>query len=215
MQTASLTRHKRSAGEIVIKIFDKNGRLIKVHRQKMHSIVSQVAEYFYDVLGGASVTSPTIWALSATNLTSPSTVTGYPIGLSLNGPFPQGIVLGHGIVGGTAAAAVLADALASPYYYGSSPNQMIYGSPTITLSQSSSSSTISVTQIIRNPTSSSETVSELALIAEYIMTSSMSSVTPTINSSSPYTLLVYDVISPTITVPSLGSLQVTVSINFD
>jgi len=209
MQSA-LTR-KRHSSEIIIKVIDKDGNVIKVHRQKMHSIDYYTGTYIAEVLQGSSAVSPYVNALSATNLTAPSAVYAYALGFSFNGPFPQGVVLGYGV----SSVSAPSSALVSPYYSGSSANQMVYGSPTISLSESSTQSTISITQIIRNPTSSSETVSELALIAAVILTASMTSISPYINSASPYTTFAYDPISPSITVPSLGALQVTVNINFD
>jgi hypothetical protein len=212
MQSASSITRKRHSSEIIIKVLDKDGHVIQVHRQKMHSILGEVAYYFAVLLEGSSATSPTVVLLSSTNLTSPSTVTGYVLGLSFNGPFPQGVVLGYGT---PTSPTTTASAMTSPYYSGSSTNQMIYGSPSISLSQSSTQSTISITQIIRNPTSSSETISELALIAAVIYTTSITSISPYVNPTSPYSMFAYDAISPSITVPSLGALQVTVNINFD
>jgi len=211
MQSASSITRKRHSSEIIIKVLDKDGHVIKVHRQKMHSINLYIGQNIAEVLQGSSAVSPYVSALSATNLTSPSAVYAYALGFSFNGPFPQGVVLGYGV---SSVSAPLSG-LVSPYYSGSSANQMIYGSPTISLSESSTESTISITQIIRNPTSSSETVSELALIAAVILTASMTSISPYIYSASPYTTFAYDPISPSITVPSLGALQVTVNMNFD
>jgi len=211
MQSASSVMRKRHSSEIIIKVIDKDGNVIKVHRQKMHSIDYYTGTYIAEVLQGSSAVSPYVNALSATNLTAPSAVYAYALGFSFNGPFPQGVVLGYGV----SSVSAPSSALVSPYYYGSSANQMIYGSPTISLSESSTESTISITQIIRNSTSSSETVSELALIAAVILTASMTSISPYVNSASPYTTFAYDSISPSITVPSLGALQVTVNINFD
>jgi len=211
MQSASSITRKRHSSEIIIKVLDKDGNVIKVHRQKMHSINANIGKYFANLLQGTSASSPTVSLLSATNLTSPSTVSGYVLGYSFNGPFPQGVVLGYD----TTSVAPVSDYVTLPYYNGSSANQMLYGSPTISLSESSTQSTISITQIIRNPTSSSETVSQLGLYAAVILTSSMSSISPYVNSASPYTVFAYDFISPYITVPSLGALQVTVNINFD
>jgi hypothetical protein len=211
MQSASSLTRKRHPSEIIIKVLDKDGHVIKVHRQKMHSIDSYIGIYFANLLQGTSASSPTVNLLSATNLVSSSMVSGYALGYSFNGPFPQGVVLGYGV----SAVPSQISGLVSPYYSGSSANQMIYGSPTISLSQSSTQSTISITQIIRNPTSSSETVSEMALIAAVILTASMTTISPYIYSASPYTIFAYDPISPSITVPSLGALQVTVNINFD
>jgi len=209
---SSLTR-KRGASEIIIKVLDKDGNLIEVHKQKMHSINYFIGTYIADVLQGSSASSPYVNALSATNLTSASEVSGYALGFSFYGPFPQGVVLGYGTMPSLTTAAE--ELLISPYYNGSSANQMVYGSPTISLSESSTESTISITQIIRNSTSSSETVSELALIAAVVLTASMTNITPYVYSASPYTTFAYDSISPSITVPSLGALQVTVNINFD
>jgi len=211
MQSASSITRKRHSSEIVIKVLDKDGHMIKVHRQRMHSITTLTSAYIATVLQGSSASLPYVVALSATNLTSPSDVSGYALGFSFNGPFPQGVVLGYGVSSSTSAQSNLV----SPYYNGSSANQMVYGSPTISLSESSTESTISVTQTIRNSTSSSETVSELALIAAVIMTASMTSISPYVYSASPYAVFAYDSISPSITVPSLGALQVTVNINFD
>jgi len=211
MQSASSITRKRHSSEIIIKVLDKDGQVIKVHRQKMHSINVYIGENIAEVLQGSSAVSPWVSAFSATNLTSPSAVYAYALGFSFNGPFPQGVVLGYG----TSAVSASTSTLVSPYYNGSSANQMIYGSPTISLSKSSTESTISITQTIRNSTSSSETVSELALIAAVILTASMTSISPYVNSASPYAVFAYDPISPSITVPSLGALQVTVNINFD
>jgi hypothetical protein len=211
MQSASSITRKRHSSEIIIKVFDKDGNLIQVHKQKMHSIVPNVGNYFANLLQGTSATSPTVYLLSTANLVSPAVVSGYLLGLSLNGPFPQGIVLGSDV----SSTAPMATEVTMPYMNGSSSGQMLYGSPTISLSQSSTQSTISITQIIRNPTSSSELVSQLGLYGVAILTSSMSSISPYINSASPYAVFAYDFISPYITVPSLGALQVTVNINFD
>jgi len=211
MQSASSITRKRHSSEIIIKVLDKDGHVIQVHRQKMHSINLYIGQNIAEVLQGSSAVSPYVSALSATNLVSPSAVYAYALGFSFNGPFPQGVVLGYGVSSVSASLSTLV----SPYYSGSSTNQMIYGSPSISLSESSTESTISITQIIRNPTSSSETVSELALIAAVILTASMTSISPYVNSASPYTTFAYDPISPSITVPSLGALQVTVNINFD
>jgi len=211
MQSASSITRKRHSSEIIIKVLDKDGNVIKVHRQRMHSISYYVAQSIAVELQGVAVSSQYLGMLSTTNLTSPSAIYEYALGYSFNGPFPQGVVLGYG----TSSSPSAQSNLVSPYYYGSSTNQMVYGSPTISLSQSSTQSTISITQIIRNPTSSSETVSELALIATVILTTSMSTISPYLNSASPYMTFAYDPISPSITVPSLGALQVTVNMNFD
>jgi len=211
MQSASSITRKRHSSEIIIKVLDKDGNVIKVHRQRMHSIDLYIGQNIAEVLQGSSAVSPYVSALSATNLVSPSAVYAYALGFSFNGPFPQGVVLGYGV---SSVSAPLSG-LVSPYYSGSSANQMVYGSPTISLSESSTESTISITQIIRNATSSSETVSELALIAAVILTASMTNISPYIYSASPYTTFAYDPISPSITVPSLGALQVTVNMNFD
>jgi len=211
MQSASSITRKRHSSEIIIKVFDKDGNLIQVHKQKMHSIVPNVGNYFANLLQGTSATSPTVYLLSTANLVSPAVVSGYLLGLSLNGPFPQGIVLGSDV----SSTAPMATEVTIPYMNGSSSGQMLYGSPTISLSQSSTQSTISITEIIRNGTSSSELVSQLGLYGVAILTSSMSNFSPYINSASPYAVFAYDFISPYITVPSLGALQVTVNINFD
>jgi len=211
MQSASSITRKRHSSEIIIKVLDKDGNVIKVHRQKMHSIVISIAYMFVDLLQGQIESNYSMPLLSSTNLTSPTSYNDFILGISFNGPFPQGIVLGSGTISQPQNAV----AMSTPYYYGSSANQMLYGSPTISLSESSTQSTISITQIIRNPTSSSETVSELGLIGTAILTASMTSISPFINSASPYIMFAYDIISPSITVPSLGALQVTVNMNFD
>jgi len=209
MESASSLTRKGHSSEIIIKVLDKDGHVIKVHRQKMHSIVMQIPQSFVSMLQPQAEYN--IYMLSATNLTTPSLLSAYMLGVSFNGPFPQGIVLGSG--SSTSPASTVS--MSAPYYNGSSPNQMTYWSPTISLSQSSTQSTISITQIIKNQTSSSETVSELGLIGTAILTSSMSPISAYINTPSPYAMFAYDNISPSITVPSLGSLQVTVNINFD
>jgi len=209
MQSASSITRKRHSSEIIIKVLDKDGHVIKVHRQKMHSIVMQIPQSFVGVL--QEQVEYNLYMLSATNLTTESLLSAYLLGVSFNGPFPQGIVLGSG----SSTSPTNTVTMSAPYYNGSSPNQMLYGSPSISLSQSSTQSTISITQIIRNPTSSSETVSELGLIGTAILTNSMAPVSAYINTLSPYVMFAYDNISPSITVPSLGALQVTVNINFD
>ena len=209
MQSASSLTRKRHSSEIIIKVLDKDGHVIKVHRQKMHSIVMQIPQSFVGVL--QEQVEYNLYMLSATNLTTESLLSAYLLGVSFNGPFPQGIVLGSG----SSTSPTNTVTMSAPYYNGSSPNQMLYGSPSISLSQSSTQSTISITQIIRNPTSSSETVSELGLIGTAILTNSMAPVSAYINTLSPYVMFAYDNISPSITVPSLGALQVTVNINFD
>jgi len=209
MQSPSSITRKRHSSEIIIKVLDKDGNVIKVHRQKMHSIVMQIPQSFVSML--QQQLKYNLYMLSATNLTTPSLLSAYMLGVSFNGPFPQGIVLGSG----SSTSPPNTVSMSAPYYNGSSPNQMVYGSPTISLSQSSTQSTISITQIIRNPTSSSETVSELGLIGTAILTNSMNPISAYINTTSPYAMFAYDNISPSITVPSLGALQVTVNINFD
>jgi len=196
----ALKLHNNIDMRLTITIKDKNGKIIKIHKQKSHSFVANFMyilgsfladrEYnFTDVSGSvqqySSNGSPLSSILNA-NCGSPGQC-GIVIGTGTATPTPNDYKLENQIINGT------------------STGQMEYGNPSfIQPNVNGNTTSMVISQTFQNQSGASITVSEVGIIALINKNSA-----PSLD----YVLIVHDLLSSPITVANLSVLQITYTIS--
>jgi len=196
----ALKPHNNINIRLTITIKDKDGKIIKVHKQKSHSFV---ANFLY-ILGTFFMNQ----GINYTDITG--SVTSFYIGANINSEFILnlncgspgncGIVIGTGTATPTPGDYKLGNQIAN----GTGSGQMTYNSlsftnPTI----NGNTTTMTITQSFTNQSGASITVSEVGIIAETLNS----------NGGTDYVLIVHDLLSSPITVANLSILQVIYTIS--
>jgi len=197
----ALKLHNNIDVRITITIKDKDGKIIKVHKQKSHSFVANfmyilgsfLADTQYnwtDTSGNVeqyySGGAPLIYTLCATCSSLGSC--GIVIGTGTATPTPQDYKLGNQIANGTGSG------------------QMQYNSPSFTTPAVSGNTTsMKITQSFQNQSGAPITVTEVGIQA--LTTNN------TNNGTTDYVLIVHDLLSSPITVANLSVLEITYTIS--
>jgi len=185
---------------LTVTVKDKNGKIIKTHKQHSHSFVAN----FLDILGTYFINQ----GINYANTTG--SVTSFYIGANINSEFILNLNCGSpgscGIVIGTGTATPTPEdyELGNQIANGTGSGQMTYNSPSFTNpAVSGNTTTMTITQTFNNQSGASITVSEVGITAE------------TLNNSggTNYVLIVHDLLSSPITVANLSILQVIYTIS--
>jgi len=184
---------------LTITVKDKDGKIIKIHKQKSHSFVANfmyilgtflagVQYNWTDINGNVEQYNGNGGTLTSTLCANCSSLgsCGIVIGTGTATPTPQDYKLGNQIPNGTGSG------------------QMTYNSPSFT-EPAVSGNTISMTikQSFQNQSGASITVTEVGIQA-YIMIG---------GGSYDYVLIIHDLLSSPITVANLSILQITYTIS--
>jgi len=199
-----LKLHNNIDIRVEAKVIDKNGKIIKIHKQRSHSFVANFLDLlgtqFYNAYGGTNVLYNIISVgnaqdgcvqIMAINDTNGDSTYGIAIGTGTATPTPTDYRLGNQINNGTGSG------------------QMVYGAHSFVPSSSSVniSGGIASFQVIRtftNNSGSTITVSEVGIIARIINQAK------TLIYS---ILIVHDLLSSPISVPNGSTLTVTYTIS--
>jgi len=194
-----LKLHNNIDIRLTVTVKDKDGKIIKVHKQKSHSFV---ANFMY-ILGSFLADAQYTWI--------DITDTGYQFNMGntqlnelLNANCSSlckcGIVIGTGTATPTPQDYKLGNQITN----GTSSGQMQYNSPSFTTpSVKGNTTSMSITQSFQNQSGSPITVSEVGIQA-YITANG-----PT----NTYVLLTHDLLSSPITIANLSILQITYTIS--
>jgi hypothetical protein len=225
-----LKLHNNIDVKIEVKVIDKNGKIIKVHKQRSHSFVSNFLSiltttlassfaqsitnttygYFFRLTNGnyaeySAYAYQTNTILNLNDSANDSTY-GIVVGSGTTPPTPNDYILGNPITNGTGSGQLVYSA------HTINPKQVSNGSSNFyTVSSTPSSGLLPVSgnttswQISRqftNQSGASITVSEVGLITEI-----------STGSGTVFALLAHDLLSSPVTVPNLSILQITYTIS--
>jgi hypothetical protein len=194
-----LKLHNNIDMRLTITVKDKDGKIIKVHKQKSHSFV---ANFMY-MLGSFFTLNLYSWTdVSGTGTTFYNGAVNYTkfLNINCNSPGNCGIVIGTGTATPTPQDYKLGNKIAN----GTGSGQMVYNSLSYT-NPTVSGNTISMTftQTFTNQSGAPITVTEVG-IQTYNLNSS---------DNADYALIVHDLLSSPITVPNNGVLGITYTIS--
>jgi len=189
---------------IELTVKDRNGKIIKHHKQYSHSFVANFLNGLAESFAQASITTSTnIFASINTSNTSVYDFGWYNINAPA-GNSSFGIVIGTGNATPTPQDYQLGNQIAN----GTGSGQMIYNatsfnpsSGTVTISGNTSS--IQISRTFQNESGASITVSETGII----------SITDVVSGTSGYILIVHDLLSSPITIPNGGVMAITYTIS--
>jgi len=199
-----LKLHNNIDVKLTVTVKDKNGKIIKVHKQRSHSFTANflgaIGEYFYLAYNGSYVANYTMTNISNNTFY----IENMLFANAGQGDSSYGIVVGTG----TATPTPKDYALGSQISNGTGSGQLEYGSHTFIPTSGSViiSGNTAYFQIIRtfvNQSGASITVTETGIIVK-------------VNSSSGTTqtsLIVHDLLSSPITIPNGSVLQITYTIS--
>jgi len=210
----ALKLHNNIDIRVEVKVIDKNGKIIKVHKQHSHSFVSNFASllamemlnpyntwnnlYPFKDLSGTmqNINSNNAFAVQVlTMLDSANDSTyGIVVGIGTATPTPQDYKLGSQIENGT------------------SNGQLVYSAhsispPPTNLSISNNTISFQVSRQFTNQSGASITVSEVGIIAETNINNGSA------DGTNDYILIIHDLLSSSVTVPNLSILQITYTIS--
>jgi len=190
--------HNNIDVRLTIKVKDKDGKIIKYHKQRSHSFVAN----FMALLGTLLSKTAYNWTDISGNVEQFFTG-NVNINIILNANCGSlgncGIVIGTGTATPTPQDYKLGNQIAN----GTGSGQMVYNSPSFSApTVSGNTITFKITQSFENESGASITVTEVGIQAE------------TDNTSAPdYVLIVHDLLSSPITVANLSILQITYTIS--
>ncbi len=197
---------KLSRLEIKAVVRDKNGKIIKIHRQKMRSLTQNFLAF---------MSIPLLWTFQGASTNEATqilqTYLGLPSNQTVNGGFSAIIVIDYSIqVGsGTQSFSPTLASLEAPISNGTGTGELNYNS----ISISYGSGGYIFTQTFSNSTSETINVSEIGIIGIiYLAYNSLSSGYYTRNEYKK--LLSYDTFSPAISIPPGGSATFEIKISF-
>jgi len=195
----ALKLHNNIDVRLTITIKDKNGKIIKIHKQKSHSFV---ANFLY-LLGTFLSQTQYNWTDVSGNVEQYYTGTvqlGNILAVNGGNPGQSGIVIGTG----TATPTPGDYKLGNPIANGTSSGQMVYNNisfskPTV----SGNTTSMVITQTFQNQSGASITVSEVGIIAQ----------TDNNSNKLDYVLIIHDLLSSPLTVANLSILGITYTIS--
>jgi len=199
-----LKLHNNIDVKLTITVKDKDGKIIKVHKQKSHSFVANflngLAQLFVQpsqttgnkvyssVLTNGS--SDYAWGNYAINAPAGNSIFGIVIGTGTAKPTPSDFELGNQIANGTGSGQM-------------EYNAMSFNPSSGTVTISGNTSYFQITRTFQNQSGASITVTETGIIGL------ASNVSGTIE----YVLIIHDLLSSPITVPNLSILSITYTIS--
>jgi hypothetical protein len=219
-----LKLHNNIDVKLTIEVKDKDGKIIKVHKQKSHSFLmnylSMIASLMVNSYGNENnyyyflSTAGTWWSYAPNYTTVKNTLT------MLDGANDStyGIVVGTG----TATPTPMDYKLGSQIANGTGSGQLVYGSHTVSptpatsgiaggtstptsglLTISGNTTSFQISRLFTNSSGNAITVSEVGIIVE-----------ATLNSNNTgYVLILHDLLSSPVTMQSGGTIQVTYTIS--
>ena len=194
----ALKLHNNIDIKLTITIKDKDGKIIKVHKQKSHSFV---ANFLY-ILGSFLADTQYNWTNisgSVEQYNSNGASLANILNANCGSPGKCGIVIGTGTKAPTPQDYELENQIAN----GTGSGQMTYNSPSFTApSVSGNTTSMTITQSFQNQSGASITVSEVGIQVDLYASSGYT-----------YALIVHDLLSSPITVPNLSILQITYTIS--
>jgi hypothetical protein len=227
----TLKLHNNIDVKIEIKVMDKNGKIIKVHKQRSHSFVSNFLSiiasglatsyqqnisnttygYFSRLTNGNYVqyNPNTYFPNSFLDLNDGANDSTYGIvvGLGTTPPTPNDYILGSQITNGTGSGQLIYSAhkiSPTPVSNGTSNSYSATSTPSSGLLPVSGNTTSwQISRQFTNQSGASITVSEVGLITQFYISSS----------STTFILLAHDLLSSPVTVPYLSILQITYTIS--
>jgi len=184
---------------LTITVKDKDGKIIKVHKQKSHSFV---ANFLY-LLGTFIARSQYNWTDISGSVQQFYTSGAYLVEIldaNCDSIGTCGIVIGTGTATPTPEDYQLGNQIAN----GTGSGQMVYNSPSFTApSVSGNTISMTITKTFQNQSGAPITVSEVGIIVE----------TDNNNNDVDYALIVHDLLSSPITVANLSILSITYTIS--
>jgi len=195
-----LKLHNNIDVRLTIIVKDKDGKIIKVHKQKSHSFV---ANFMY-ILGSFLATTQYNWTDLSGNVQQYYTgcvgLTSNILNANCGNSGNCGIVIGTGTTTPTPNDYKLGNQIAN----GTGNGQMVYNSPSFTKpSVNGNTTSMAITQSFQNQSGSSITVTETGIVA-WVQNN---------NNNGDSVLIVHDLLSSPITVPNLSILQITYTIS--
>jgi len=199
-----LKLHNNIDIRVEAKVIDKNGKIIKYHKQRSHSFVSNflnlLGTQFYNPEGGSNI----LYNIITTSNSSDSCVGIMAINVS-NGNSSYGMVIGTG----TATPTPNDYQLEMQINNGTSSNQMVYGAHSFVPSSNSvnvsgSTSSFQIIRTFTNSSGSAITVSEVGIITQILNKS---------DTNYDNILIVHDLLSSPISVPNGSTLTITYTIS--
>jgi len=227
----ALKLHNNIDVRIEVKVIDKNGKIIKVHKQRSHSFVSNFLSiiastlasacyqninnttygYFFRLTSGtyAQYNPYTFVANTILDLNDGANDSTYGIvvGSGTATPTPNDYALGNQIANGTGSGQLQYSAHTinpAPVSNGTSNYYSTTTTPSSGLLPVSGNTTSwQISRQFTNQSGASITVSEVGLITKILVSSS----------SAVYALIAHDLLSSPVTVPNLSILQITYTIS--
>jgi len=226
--------HNNIDVKLTVTVKDKNGKIIKVHKQRSHSFVSNFLSiiastlasgynqgsngvtygYFHRITNGNyaqyNPDSYTFNSLLDLNDSANDSTYGIVVGSGTAKPTPMDYALGSLIANGTGtgqlqySAHTLNPPPASSYINNASQPS------TGVLNVSGNTTSIQVTRQFTNQSGASITVSEVGIIVE---TNSYAVVNGSAYYTTTFVLIAHDLLSSPVTVPNLSILQITYTIS--
>jgi len=220
----ALKLHNNIDIRVEAKVIDKNGKIIKVHKQKSHSFLmnflailattminsfNSFNNYYY-----FRITSGTWYSLNASNTGINSLFTmldgandssyGIVVGTGTATPTPNDYALRNQIVNGTGSGELVYSAHSVSPSPGTSELQAGTSTPSVgVLNVSGNTTSLQISRQFTNQSGASITVSEVGIISESLVTSTLVT----------NELIIHDLLSSPVTVPNLSILQITYTIS--
>jgi len=195
----ALKLHNNIDVRLTITIKDKDGKIIKVHKQKSHSFVAN----FMNLLGSLLANTFYNWTDntgSVQQIYKMAVAPGDVLNANCNSAGNCGIVIGTGTATPTPNDYKLGNQIAN----GKSSGQMVYSNPSfIAPTVNGNTTSMIISQTFQNQSGASITVSEVG-IQVYVDNT---------NGNASYVLIVHDLLTSPITVANLSILQITYTIS--
>jgi len=210
--------------KVEVKVIDKDGKIIKIHKQKSHSFLMN----FLAMIGGLMVnpygsennyyyflaTTGTWWSYSPNYTTVQNTLTildsandstyGIVVGTGTATPTPMDYKLGNQIVNGTSTEQLVYGAHSvSPAPATGGISGATTQPSTGVLTPSGNTTSFQISRTFQNQSGASITVSEVGIIA-YVMLN---------GDNQEYVLIIHDLLSSAITIPNNGVMAITYTIS--
>jgi len=200
----ALKLHNNIDIRLTITIKDKDGKIIKYHKQHSHSFVANflnsLAESFAQVTISnnnnifscvlTNGSSDYVWSNFSVNGPNGNDTYGIVIGTGTKTPTPSDFKLGNQITNGTGNGQMVY-------------NAMSFNPSSGTVTISGNTSYIQITRTFQNQSGASITVTETGIIGQMY----------DISGAIQYALMIHDLLSSSITVPNLSILQITYTIS--
>jgi len=203
-----------------ITIKDKNGKIIKQHKQHSHSFLTNFATmlmasmvesesanfYYFRVTAGTwySFDVNTDWGIFYMNDGANDSTYGIVVGTGITPPTPNDYNLENIISNGTGSGQLVYGATSISPKSGTSPLQAGTSEPTTgVLTPSGNTTSFSVSRTFQNQSGSPITVSEVGIIATLLV----------YNNIQGYVLIIHDLLSSAITIPNGGVMAITYTIS--